>query len=192
MIIIMIFIWLSLQSKKSEHGEVQKHAAGHSAPRWSGWNAGRSTAEPHLLSVDRRASRLVTPQLTWFPFLCRGADEEEDTWRPALPGGHPLPCVRDSVCAAASDPREGRPASSVLPPEASPRPTAGTELSEEWPVSRLLTVLPILSSWSEKDKCPVLNREQSQGPSGHSRTAALNSLRKASPCNGVYPKVSLH
>ena len=100
MIIIMIFIWLSLQSKKSEHGEVQKHAAGHSAPRWSGWNAGRSTAEPHLLSVDRRASRLVTPQLTWFPFLCRGADEEEDTWRPALPGGHPLPlCAWQRVCS---------------------------------------------------------------------------------------------
>ena len=162
---------------------MQKHAAGHSAPRRSGWNAGRSPAEPHLPSVDEAGlpSGDASAHLVLFSFV-EAPVKKRTHEGPPSPVDTPLPlCVCDSVCATASDPREGCPASSVLPPEASPRPAAGTGLSEEWPASLLLTVLLIVSSWSEKDKCPVLTREQSQGPSGHSRNSCFELPQESQP-----------
>lgn len=144
-----------------------------------------------LLSADRCASRLVMSELTGSPFLCSGADEDEDTWRPARRPPRwntpPSPCAYVTACVQR-----------LLTPVKAPR--QATCFRQMPPQTRSRRrALQGMTSFTATDPCfsfscgrkrksaPVLHQEQLQGPQVIPSTAALNFLRKASPCNGVYP-----
>lgn len=108
---------------------------------------------------------------------------------PPSPVDTPLPlCVCDSVCATASDPCEGCPCKQRAPARCVPqthsrhralRGTAGFTVTDRAAHSLVVVgkgQVPLCSTRSNSRVLQVI-------PS----TAALNFLRKASPCNGVCP-----